>query len=197
MQLYIKQYELYVYLEDDQQDHDQMPVAKKYEMLGDRDATKLKLELEGGTGEKHHRGGKKNLANAGTIANKANTADTADTADTTITADDKEQEEEIKAKKEEEEIKVKKDEEMDTSDIIATGEESTAEDTAADQSIKEENINNESATNKENQPAAYDPKVAIGKKKNLMQNYMHIKLLFNNNNYFIHIIIILFCINMN
>jgi len=38
-----------VYLEEDQQDHDQMPVAKKYEMLGDRDATKLKLELEGGS----------------------------------------------------------------------------------------------------------------------------------------------------
>jgi len=136
-----------VYLEEDQQDHDQMPVAKKYEMLGDRDATKLKLELEGGTGEKHHRGGKKNLANAGTNVDKANATDTS------ITTDEKEQ----KEKKEEEE--------MDTSDITATGEESTAEDTAADQSIKEDNTNNESATSKENQPAAYDPKVAIGKKK--------------------------------
>ncbi|XP_060856919.1 zinc finger protein on ecdysone puffs-like [Metopolophium dirhodum] len=135
--------------EEDQQDHDQMPVAKKYEMLGDRDATKLKLELEGGTGEKHHRGGKKSSANAGTNADKANAADTA------ITTDDKEQEEENKEKKEEEE--------MDTSDVIATGEESTTEDTAADQSIKDDNTNNESATNKENQPAAYDPKVAIGK----------------------------------
>jgi len=150
--LYLKQYLLYVYLEEDQQDHDQMPVAKKYEMLGDRDATKLKLELEGGTGEKHHRGGKKSLANAGTNVDKANAADTS------TKTDDKEQGgEESKEKKEEEE--------MDTSDIIATGEESTAEDTAADQSIKEDNANNESATNKENQPAAYDPKVAIGNKK--------------------------------
>lgn len=33
--------------EDERLDSDQMPVAKKYEMLGDRDATKLKLELEG------------------------------------------------------------------------------------------------------------------------------------------------------
>lgn len=151
MQLYLKQYVLYVYLEEDQQDHDQMPVAKKYEMLGDRDATKLKLELEGGTGEKHHRGGKKNLANAGTNVDKANAADNA------VKTDDKEQGEKNKEKKEEQEI--------NTSDIIATGEESTAEDTAADQSIKEDNTNNESATNKENQPAAYNPKVAIGKKK--------------------------------
>lgn len=138
-----------MYLEDDQQDHDQMPVAKKYEMLSDRDATKLKLELEGGTGEKH-RGGKKNLAKAETNVDKV------DAAETVITSDDKEQEEECKDKKDEEE--------MDTSDIIATGEESTAEDAAADQSIKEENTN-ESVSIKENQPAAYDPKVAIGKKK--------------------------------
>jgi len=165
IQLCVKQYVLFVYLEDDQQDQDQMPVAKKYEMLGDRDATKLKLELEGGTGEKHHRGGKKGSANAGTNVDKANAAETI------ITTDDKEQEEESKKKK--------KEEEMDTSDIIATGEESTAEDVAADQSIKEDNANNESATNKENQIAAYDPKVAIGK-KNLMQNYMRTKLLFNN-----------------
>jgi len=139
-----------LYLEEEQ-DHDQMPVAKKYEMLGDRDATKLKLELEGGTGEKHHRGGKKNAANA---ANAGAKVYKADAADTTITSDDKEQEqvEESKEKKDEEEI-------MDTSDINATGEESTA-----DQSIKEENAN-ESLSNKETQLAAYDPKVAIGKKQ--------------------------------
>jgi len=127
--------------EEDQQDLDQIPVAKKYEMLGDRDATKLKLELEGGSGEKHHRGGKKG---AGT---KVATA-----ADTAISTADKDQEEESKEKKEE----------MDTSDVVATGEESTVED-VADQSTKEDNAINESATNKENQPAAYDPKVAIGK----------------------------------
>lgn len=149
-----------MYLEEDQQDHDQMPVAKKYEMLGDRDATKLKLELEGGTGEKHHRGGKKKVANAGANVDKANAADT------TITSDVKEQEEESKEKKDEEESTEKKDEEeiMDTSDITATGEELTAEDAAADQSIKEENAN-ESVSNKETQLAAYDPKVAIGKKQ--------------------------------
>lgn len=146
-----------MYLEEDQQDHDQMPVAKKYEMLGDRDATKLKLELEGGSGEKHHRGGKKG---AGTKVAAAAVA-----ADTAITTNDKDQEQESKEKKEEE---------MDTSDVIATGEESTVED-VADQSIKEDNATNESATNKENQPAAYDPKVAIGK------NYMQLELLFNNN----------------
>jgi len=37
----------FFFLEDERLDPDQMPVAKKYEMLGDRDATKLKLELEG------------------------------------------------------------------------------------------------------------------------------------------------------
>jgi len=52
---------------------------------------------------------------------------------------------------------------MDTSDVIATGEESAVEDVAADQSIKEENAINDSTANKENQPAAYDPKVALGK----------------------------------
>lgn len=37
-----------IFIEEQLQNHDQIPVAKKYEMLGDRDATKLKLELEGG-----------------------------------------------------------------------------------------------------------------------------------------------------
>ncbi|KAF0751709.1 zinc finger protein on ecdysone puffs-like [Aphis craccivora] len=146
--------------EEDQQDHDQMPVAKKYEMLGDRDANKLKLELEGGSGEKQHRG-KKGAANAGNKVAAATATDT-DTAtataakttatDATITTNDKEQESEEK-----------KEDEMDTSDVLATGEESAVEDTAADQSIKEENAINDSTANKENQPAAYDPKVALGK----------------------------------
>ncbi|XP_050527621.1 zinc finger protein on ecdysone puffs-like isoform X2 [Daktulosphaira vitifoliae] len=38
-------------IEEQLDDHDQMPVAKKYEMLGDRDAVKVKLEMEGGTGK--------------------------------------------------------------------------------------------------------------------------------------------------
>ncbi|XP_050439589.1 zinc finger protein on ecdysone puffs-like [Adelges cooleyi] len=38
-------------VEDQLDDQDQMPVAKKYEMLGDRDAVKVKLEMEGGTGK--------------------------------------------------------------------------------------------------------------------------------------------------
>jgi len=169
---------LCVYLEEDQQDHDQMPVAKKYEMLGDRDATKLKLELEGGSGEKHHRG-KKGAANAGnkvaaaTATNTTAAAAAADTAttkttatDTAITTNDKEQE-----------SKEKKEEEMNTSDVKATGEESAVENVAANQSIKEKNAINDSTANKENQPnqpAAYDPKVALGK------NFMQLELLFNN-----------------
>ncbi|XP_025196071.1 zinc finger protein on ecdysone puffs-like [Melanaphis sacchari] len=128
--------------EEDQQDHDQMPVAKKYEMLGDRDATKLKLELEGGSGEKHHRGGKKGAANAG---NKVAAADTP-----TKTNEKEQENKEIK-------------EDMDTSDAVATEIESTEENVAANQSITENKATDESVTNKENQPAAYDPKVAIGK----------------------------------
>jgi len=37
-----------VILEEENDNHDQMPIAKKYEMLEDRDANKLELELEGG-----------------------------------------------------------------------------------------------------------------------------------------------------
>lgn len=37
-----------MFIEEQLYNNDQIPVAKKYEMLGDRDATKLKLEMEGG-----------------------------------------------------------------------------------------------------------------------------------------------------
>lgn len=111
-----------------------MPVAKKYEMLGDRDATKLKLELEGG--EKHRENSKKDSSGTETIATKT---------------DDKEQDGEKKD-----------DEEMDISQLTTTGEESTAEDVVTDQSMKEDNAANaESAGIKDNQ-TAYDPNVAIG-----------------------------------
>jgi len=51
----------FVILEEENDDHDQMPIAKKYEMLGDRDANKLKLELEGASNEKKEK--KNSLAN--------------------------------------------------------------------------------------------------------------------------------------
>lgn len=119
-------------IEEEQQDHDQMPVAKKYEMLNDRDATKLKLELEGGSGEKQRE--KKDVSVTETNVASA--------------TDDKEVEENEEKK-----------EELDTSTAA-----DTVEDTATDQSIKDESAaNNESLINKDNQTAAYDPNVAIGK----------------------------------
>lgn len=116
-----------------------MPVAKKYEMLGDRDATKLKLELEGGSNEKRE--------NPKKVTSTSET-----TAVATVTTDNKEQEGA--------EVIVKKEEEMDTSDVAATVDESVTEDAAADQSMKEESAANADLT-KDN-VTAYDPNVAIG-----------------------------------
>lgn len=154
----------FIYLEEEQQDHDQMPVAKKYEMLGDRDATKLKLELEGGSGEKR-RSEKKD--SSGTESNET----------PNIKPDDKNVEngveeeqngvkdEEENGIKVEEENDIKTEEEMDTSNIVSTAEESIVENSATEL-VKEENtINSESAINKDNVTAAYDPNVAIGKNK--------------------------------
>jgi len=53
MYKYFIKFDLFFYIEEENLDSDQMPVAKKYEMLGDRDATKLKLELDGGNTDKH------------------------------------------------------------------------------------------------------------------------------------------------
>jgi len=128
--------------EEEQQDHDQMPVAKKYEMLGDRDAKKLKLELEGGSGEKI-RNEKK----------KSSETDTNVTVTATDTTDEKISEEKNIEKKEEE---------METSDVAAT-DESTAEDPTNDQSVKEDNATNSELVANKDQVAAYDPNVAIGK----------------------------------
>lgn len=151
----------FICVEEEQQDHDQMPVAKKYEMLGDRDATKLKLELEGGSGEKRR-------------TEKKNSSGTGSNETSTITPDDKivengvvEEQNGVKdveenGLKEEQENGVKT-EEMETSNVVSAAEDSIVEDSATEL-IKEENtINSESATNKDNATAAYDPNVAIGK----------------------------------
>ncbi|VVC36570.1 Hypothetical protein CINCED_3A008723 [Cinara cedri] len=173
-------------IEEDDQDHDQMPVAKKYEMLTDRDATKLKLELEGGSSEKHRE--KKNLS--------AVESDSALASDKTMEVDgekyeDKEGEqhenkegeqyedkegEQYEDKEDEqyedkegeqyedkngEEYDEKLDEDNDTSGVVSILEEQTGAN-KADQSIKDESLITADLTiNKDNQ-AAYDPDVAIG-----------------------------------
>lgn len=127
----------FVNIEEEKDDHDQMPVAKKYEMLGDRDPNKLKLELEGGTSEKKPQ--KKNSSLAETAI------------ETDVTTDNKEVLDGIKKEKEE----------METSNTEITAEETveiTVENVTTIQSVKEEN-----ATTKDNLTVAYDPNVAIGK----------------------------------
>jgi len=120
-----------------------MPVAKKYEMLGDRDATKLKLELEGGTGEKHRE-------------KKGSSA--TETSVTPVTPGSKEIEGEEETEKKEECMDI-----SNTEFIAHDAEESFVEDSATDQSIKENATNVESAINKDSQIIAYDPNIAIGK----------------------------------
>lgn len=127
----------FVNVEEEKEDHDQMPVAKKYEMLGDRDPNKLKLELEGGTSERRPQ--KKHSLPAET------------NTETEVTTDDKEILDGTKKDKEE----------METSTTEITAEEtveSTVENVTTIQSVKDEN-----ATTKDNLIVAYDPNVAIGK----------------------------------
>lgn len=130
-------------VEDEKEDHDQMPVAKKYEMLGDRDPNKLKLELEGGTSEKKSQ--KKNSSHAETNTETA--------IETDVTTDNKEVLDVV--------IKKEK-EDMETSNTEITAEEPVelaVENVTNVQSVKEEN-----ATTKDNLTVAYDPNVAIGKR---------------------------------
>lgn len=61
---------VFVILEENNDDQDQMPIAKKYEMLGDRDANKLKVELEGGNYDKRDK--KDSSANKGAVSNDGN-----------------------------------------------------------------------------------------------------------------------------
>lgn len=131
----------FVNVEEEKEDHDQMPVAKKYEMLGDRDPNKLKLELEGGTSEKKPQ--KKNSSHA-----EKNTETVVKTDVKTV---DKEVLDGIKKEKEE----------METSDTKITAEkkvESTVEKVSTIKSVKEGNT-----ATKDNLTVAYDPNVAIGK----------------------------------
>lgn len=137
-----------------------MPVAKKYEMLTDRDATKLKLELEGGSSEKHRE--KKD--------HSAVESDSVLVSDDKTIEIDEGKEEEKYDDKDGEQYDEKMDEDNETSGVVSTAEELTGDD-GADQSLKDDStINVDLTINKDNQ-AAYDPDVAIGK---FIFKYLHI-----------------------
>lgn len=141
LQILLLNYYLFLYLEEDQ-DQDQIAVAKKYEMLNDRDATKLKLELEGG--EKHRE--KKN--SAGTDINTPSTSD----AITNLPDANKDDEENIV-----------KDEVIETSDIVATADDDLIGESTVDETIKDDIATNMDLSNtKDNQTFTYDPEIAIG-----------------------------------
>lgn len=132
----------FICLGEEEPYHVQLPVAKKYEMLGDCDATKLKLGLKGVTNKTaiSTLSGKnfKNYAEKGQNGKKY---------------------EDAKSFKKKQGNGANKEEEMETLNNVNLATEDSINKNSATELIEEEYSNNSESTKN-----VYDPNVAIGKK---------------------------------